>query len=61
MPRDPRAMPEGHLRQLAVYRALARDLYPDRRVETAILWTAGPEIVVLEGAALDAAIAQVGT
>jgi ATP-dependent helicase/nuclease subunit A len=58
MPRDPRVVSESHLRQLAVYRALAQDLYPGRRVETAILWTAGPEIVVLEEAALDAAMAR---
>jgi ATP-dependent helicase/nuclease subunit A len=50
---------EGHLRQLAVYRALAQDLYPDRPVEAAILWTATPDIAVLEDAALDGALARI--
>jgi ATP-dependent helicase/nuclease subunit A len=49
---------EGHLRQLAVYRALTRDLYPGRRIETAILWTALPAIVRLDDDALDAAMAR---
>lgn len=51
---------EGHLRQLAVYRALARDLYPDRTVETAILWTEVPAVAVLDDAALDAAMQRIG-
>jgi ATP-dependent helicase/nuclease subunit A len=57
-PADLHDASEGHLRQLAVYRALAQDLYPDRPVDAAILWTAAPDIVVLEQAALDGALAR---
>ena len=33
------AVPEGLLRQLGAYHHILTQLYPDRRVETAILWT----------------------
>ncbi|MCB2135877.1 MAG: double-strand break repair helicase AddA [Rhodobacteraceae bacterium] len=32
-------VPEGLLRQLGVYDAMLRQIYPDRRIETGILWT----------------------
>lgn len=55
-PQNPGNVPVSHLRQMAVYRALASDLYPDRTVEAAILWTAVPAIARLEPAALDEAL-----
>jgi ATP-dependent helicase/nuclease subunit A len=39
VPRDPQNVPEGILRQMGCYAALLADLYPERRIETAILWT----------------------
>ena len=37
--RRPSAVPEGILRQMGAYRAALAAIWPDRRVETAILWT----------------------
>jgi ATP-dependent helicase/nuclease subunit A len=51
-------VPTGHLRQMAAYRALTQDLYPDRIVEAAILWTAVPAIAILDDAAMDEALAS---
>jgi ATP-dependent helicase/nuclease subunit A len=36
------AIPEGILRQLGAYAHMVAQIYPDRRVETAVLWTRGP-------------------
>ncbi|MGL4240285.1 MAG: PD-(D/E)XK nuclease family protein, partial [Beijerinckiaceae bacterium] len=57
-PSDLGSVARSHLRQLAVYRALVMDLYPERHVRTAILWTAAPEIVVLEPEALKSALRE---
>ncbi len=46
-PRDPAEIPDNHLRQLAIYEALLRDLYPDRTLTTAIIWTALPALAVV--------------
>jgi ATP-dependent helicase/nuclease subunit A len=46
-PKDATAVPESHLQQLAIYEMLLRDLYPDRVITTAIIWTVLPEIVVI--------------
>jgi ATP-dependent helicase/nuclease subunit A len=51
-------VPKNHLRQMAAYRALVQDLYPDREVETAILWTAIPTIAILAAAELDRALLE---
>lgn len=39
VPSAPEACPEGLLRQMGAYDAALRQIYPDRRIETAILWT----------------------
>lgn len=39
VPSAPDACPEGLLRQMGAYDAALRQIYPDRRIETAILWT----------------------
>jgi ATP-dependent helicase/nuclease subunit A len=46
-PRNPEDVPEHHLQQLAIYDALLRDLYPGREVQSAVIWTALPAIVIL--------------
>jgi len=55
--RPPRAVPERYLLQLALYRAVLADLWPDRPVRAAILWTATPRLDEIAPAALDAALA----
>ncbi|MEM9032310.1 MAG: 3'-5' exonuclease, partial [Pseudomonadota bacterium] len=39
VPSDPREVPEGILRQMGAYRAAIQQVYPDRAVDTAVLWT----------------------
>jgi ATP-dependent helicase/nuclease subunit A len=54
-------VPAAYLGQLALYRALLAEAYPDRRIRTMLVWTAGidgagPEIVEPDSAALEAAL-----
>jgi len=42
-----------YLRQMAAYRAVLREIYPDRRVDCALLWTDGPRLMQLSDAVLD--------
>jgi ATP-dependent helicase/nuclease subunit A len=58
-PRDPADVPENHLSQLAIYEALLRDLYPERTIATAIIWTALPALVVVPPARLARALASI--
>ena len=55
--RPPPAAEQGvapvYLRQMATYRALLRDIYPDRRVRAALLWTDEPRLMALSDAGLD--------
>ena len=39
MPDRPQDVPDGILRQMGAYAAMLEEIYPGRRVETAILWT----------------------
>ncbi|MEO1503528.1 MAG: double-strand break repair helicase AddA [Pseudomonadota bacterium] len=54
----PETPPEGYLRQLAVYRAVLTRLYPDRRIDAALLWTAAPRLQLLDAEDLDAAFGR---
>ena len=47
------AVPLLYLRQLAAYRAVLRLIYPDRPVQAALVWTAGPTVTVLPDDLLD--------
>jgi len=47
-------IPAAHLRQMAAYRAALRVIFPDRRVETALLYTAAPVLHPLPDILLDA-------
>jgi len=42
-----------YIRQMAAYRALARELYPNKKVRTALLWTDGPHMMTLSDRVLD--------
>jgi ATP-dependent helicase/nuclease subunit A len=46
-----------YIRQLALYRAVLRQLYPDREVRAALLWTDTPDLMEIPPADLDAALA----
>jgi ATP-dependent helicase/nuclease subunit A len=48
VPDGPETVPEGILRQLGAYAHLVGQIYPDRRVETAVLWTRTPALMPLD-------------
>jgi ATP-dependent helicase/nuclease subunit A len=47
------AVPTLYLQQLATYRAALARIYPGRRVDCALLWTAGPQLMPISAALLD--------
>jgi ATP-dependent helicase/nuclease subunit A len=53
-PGSPADIPAAHLRQMAAYRAALRVIFPDRPIEAALLYTAGPVLHPLPDALLDA-------
>jgi ATP-dependent helicase/nuclease subunit A len=46
--------PTAYLRQMAAYRALVAEIWPERRTSCALLWTDGPRLIPLPAALLDA-------
>jgi ATP-dependent helicase/nuclease subunit A len=48
IPRTPAEVPEGILRQMGAYAHLLGQIYPDRRVDVAVLWTRGPVLMPLD-------------
>lgn len=58
-PRDPAAVGQSYIKQMAVYRGLLAQLYPDRPVRCALLWTDGPFLMELPTERLDAALKDV--
>lgn len=55
VPADAAAVPDYHLAQMAAYRAALAVIFPGRTVEVALLYTAGPRLIVLPDALLAAA------
>jgi ATP-dependent helicase/nuclease subunit A len=55
-PSDLADVPPAYVRQLALYRAVLRQLYPGRAVRAALLWTEAPQFMELPASALDAAL-----
>jgi ATP-dependent helicase/nuclease subunit A len=51
--------PSGYVRQLALYRAVLRKIYPQRPVRAALLWTETAELMEISTPALDAALATI--
>ncbi|MGR3540059.1 MAG: double-strand break repair helicase AddA [Hasllibacter sp.] len=58
LPASPDEVPEGLLRQLGAYAALAADVFPGRRIRTAILWTADATMTEVGRTAREAALAR---
>lgn len=52
-PRDEAAVAPVYLRQMAAYHAVLSEIYPDRRIDCALLWTDGPHLMQLSPAILD--------
>jgi len=56
VPETPEAIPEGFLRQMAAYAAALSQVYPDREIKTAILWTATQSLMDVPTQLRDAAL-----
>jgi ATP-dependent helicase/nuclease subunit A len=52
-PASPAEVAALYLRQMAAYRAVLREIYPNRPVLCALLWTDGPTLMHLDDAAMD--------
>ncbi len=52
-PRSPEDVPPAYLRQLAIYRSVVADIYPDREIACVLLWTDGPIIMEIPGELTD--------
>lgn len=51
-------VPEGVLRQMGAYVVALRQIYPERRVDVAILWTAAPVLMQLDPDIVTAALSR---
>jgi len=58
VPQGPAQVPEGILRQLGAYAHMLAQIYPDRPVETAILWTRAPALMPLDPEMVRQALAR---
>ena len=47
--------------QMAAYRELAREIYPTHKIVSALLWTDGPRLMVLDDKRLDVALTQIAS
>ncbi len=55
-PRTLAEVPEGYVRQLALYRAVVARLYPDRPVRAVLVWTDLPDLMEVPAEMMDAAL-----
>src|SRR4029077_1462689 len=58
-PRRTEDAPQSYVRQLALYRAVLKKLYPDKTVRAALIWTEVPDLMELSGAMLDDTLAGI--
>ncbi|GAB4259951.1 MAG: double-strand break repair helicase AddA [Pararhodobacter sp.] len=58
VPANPEDVPEGLLRQMGAYAHMLAALYPGRRIETALLWTAEARLMPLDPGAVGAALGR---
>jgi ATP-dependent helicase/nuclease subunit A len=58
VPSIPAEVPDGILRQLGAYAHVLGQVYPDRRIETAILWTRQPQLMSIHPDIVRAALAR---
>ncbi|WP_457650817.1 double-strand break repair helicase AddA [Profundibacter sp.] len=56
VPENPAAVPDGLLRQMGAYQAALGMVYPDHKIEIAILWTRTGTLMYLEQMAVTAAL-----
>jgi ATP-dependent helicase/nuclease subunit A len=52
-------VPPAYIRQLALYRAVLAELFPDKTIRAALLWTEIPDLMEIPAAAMDRELAAV--
>jgi len=52
-PKNMAAIEPSYLRQMALYRAVMRKIYPDKSIRSVLLWTSGPTVMTLDDDVLD--------
>lgn len=55
-PRRLAEVPQNHIAQLALYQSVLQPLYPGKKVEAALVYTEGPNIIQLDAASLNDAL-----
>jgi ATP-dependent helicase/nuclease subunit A len=58
-PRPGQPPPRAYVAQLALYRTLLQEIYPDRRIRSFLVWTAGPVIHELTEPDLESALSLI--
>jgi ATP-dependent helicase/nuclease subunit A len=54
VPESAAAVQPAYLRQMAAYRGALAAIFPERRIDAALLYTAGPRLIALDDVLLDA-------
>lgn len=60
VPNSPADTPDGLLRQMGAYHAMLSQIWPDKRIEVAILWTVTGELMALPTDLITAALKRAG-
>ncbi|WP_316858752.1 double-strand break repair helicase AddA [uncultured Cohaesibacter sp.] len=60
VPKDPRDVPLAYQTQMALYAALLAQLYPEKRIETYLLWTVEANIMEVDAILRQNALKQIG-
>lgn len=60
IPAAPEQAPESYVLQLALYRALLRQIYPHRTVRCFLVWTRAPSAMEISSSQMDMALASAG-
>lgn len=50
------ATPKAYIQQMALYRALVSQIYPNHEIDCALLWTSGPEMTIIPSSLMDKAL-----
>jgi ATP-dependent helicase/nuclease subunit A len=58
-PRRLAEVPEAYVAQLALYRAVLARIYPEKTIRAALIFTEGPNVMEVPGAAMEAALAAI--
>jgi len=52
-------VPDAYVAQLALYRAVLARIYPEKTIRAALIFTEGPNVMEVPGAAMEAALAAI--